>query len=154
MGAGARTALFWLDGIKGQERAYLDWLLGHCTADNPRKSSCHAKGADFTVKDAADCTVLMFAAKHPHPATFSGDTRVVRTLLAAGAEVDAQDAYGGTALMSAWRPDIARLLIGKRRERQYEESKRRHPVVVCTLFRGELTFGFSSDGADPAREGC
>ncbi len=29
---GARTALFWLDGIKGQERAYLDWLLGQCTA--------------------------------------------------------------------------------------------------------------------------
>jgi len=24
---GARTTLFWLDGIKGQERAYLDWLL-------------------------------------------------------------------------------------------------------------------------------
>lgn len=31
---GARTALFWLDGIKGQERAYLDWLLGQCTADD------------------------------------------------------------------------------------------------------------------------
>ena len=30
---GARTALFWLDGIKGQERAYLDWLLGQCTAE-------------------------------------------------------------------------------------------------------------------------
>ena len=29
---GARTALFWLDGIKGQERAYLDWLLERCTA--------------------------------------------------------------------------------------------------------------------------
>ncbi len=31
---GARTALFSLDGIKGQERAYLDWLLGQCTADD------------------------------------------------------------------------------------------------------------------------
>ena len=29
---GARTALFWLDGIKGQERAYIDWLLEQCTA--------------------------------------------------------------------------------------------------------------------------
>lgn len=27
---GARTTLFWLDGIKGQERAYLDWLLEQC----------------------------------------------------------------------------------------------------------------------------
>ncbi len=24
---GARTALLWLDGIKGQERAYVEWLL-------------------------------------------------------------------------------------------------------------------------------
>ena len=28
---GARTALFWLDGIKGQERAYLEWLLAQCS---------------------------------------------------------------------------------------------------------------------------
>ncbi len=28
---GARTALFWLEGIKGQERAYIEWLLGQCT---------------------------------------------------------------------------------------------------------------------------
>ncbi|MFZ1641415.1 MAG: AAA family ATPase [Candidatus Contendobacter sp.] len=27
---GARTTLFWLDGIKGQERAYLDWFLEQC----------------------------------------------------------------------------------------------------------------------------
>ncbi|WP_295587894.1 AAA family ATPase [uncultured Lamprocystis sp.] len=27
---GARTTLFWLDGIKGQELAYLDWLLEQC----------------------------------------------------------------------------------------------------------------------------
>jgi type II secretory pathway predicted ATPase ExeA len=33
---GARTALFWLDGIRGQERAYIEWLLDQCTkADNP-----------------------------------------------------------------------------------------------------------------------
>jgi len=25
------TALFWLDGIKGQERAYLEWLLAQCS---------------------------------------------------------------------------------------------------------------------------
>jgi len=28
---GARTALFWLEGIKGQERAYITWLLAQCT---------------------------------------------------------------------------------------------------------------------------
>jgi type II secretory pathway predicted ATPase ExeA len=28
---GARTALFWLDGIKGQERAYMEWLLAQCS---------------------------------------------------------------------------------------------------------------------------
>jgi type II secretory pathway predicted ATPase ExeA len=28
---GARTALFWLDGIKGQERAYIEWLLDQCS---------------------------------------------------------------------------------------------------------------------------
>jgi type II secretory pathway predicted ATPase ExeA len=28
---GARTALFWLEGIKGQERAYISWLLAQCT---------------------------------------------------------------------------------------------------------------------------
>lgn len=28
---GARTALFWLEGIKGQERAYIEWLLTQCT---------------------------------------------------------------------------------------------------------------------------
>jgi type II secretory pathway predicted ATPase ExeA len=27
---GARTTLFWLDGIKGQEQPYLDWLLEQC----------------------------------------------------------------------------------------------------------------------------
>ncbi|HSQ07719.1 MAG TPA: AAA family ATPase [Chromatiaceae bacterium] len=33
---GARTTLFWLDGIKGQERAYIDWLLDRCTqSDTP-----------------------------------------------------------------------------------------------------------------------
>jgi len=31
---GARTTLFWLDGIKGQERAYLDGLLACCTASD------------------------------------------------------------------------------------------------------------------------
>jgi type II secretory pathway predicted ATPase ExeA len=28
---GARTSLFWLEGIKGQERAYITWLLAQCT---------------------------------------------------------------------------------------------------------------------------
>jgi type II secretory pathway predicted ATPase ExeA len=28
---GARTTLFWLEGIKGQERAYIEWLLAQCT---------------------------------------------------------------------------------------------------------------------------
>jgi type II secretory pathway predicted ATPase ExeA len=28
---GARTQLFWIDGIKGQERAYIDWLMMQCT---------------------------------------------------------------------------------------------------------------------------
>ncbi|MEJ2326452.1 MAG: hypothetical protein P8Y25_06350 [Chromatiaceae bacterium] len=28
---GARTALLWLDGIKGQERAYVEWLLAQCS---------------------------------------------------------------------------------------------------------------------------
>ena len=28
---GARTALFWLEGIKGQERTYIEWLLAQCT---------------------------------------------------------------------------------------------------------------------------
>jgi type II secretory pathway predicted ATPase ExeA len=32
---GARTALFWLDGIKGQERAYLEWLLAQCSKLDP-----------------------------------------------------------------------------------------------------------------------
>jgi type II secretory pathway predicted ATPase ExeA len=32
---GARTTLFWLEGIKGQERAYIDWLLGRCTDREP-----------------------------------------------------------------------------------------------------------------------
>jgi type II secretory pathway predicted ATPase ExeA len=31
---GARTALFTLEGIKGQERAYIDWLLSQCTQDD------------------------------------------------------------------------------------------------------------------------
>ena len=28
---GARTAMFWLEGIKGQEWAYIEWLLAQCT---------------------------------------------------------------------------------------------------------------------------
>lgn len=28
---GARTEQFWLDGIKGQERQYIEWLLAQCT---------------------------------------------------------------------------------------------------------------------------
>jgi len=31
---GTRTVLFWLHGIKGQERAYVDWVLGQCTAND------------------------------------------------------------------------------------------------------------------------
>jgi type II secretory pathway predicted ATPase ExeA len=31
---GARTALFVLEGIKGQERAYIEWLLDQCTKDD------------------------------------------------------------------------------------------------------------------------
>ncbi len=34
---GARTALFVLDGIKGQERAYIQWLLEQCTQDDGAK---------------------------------------------------------------------------------------------------------------------
>lgn len=33
---GARTEMFWLEGIKGQERAYITWLLTQCTkSDSP-----------------------------------------------------------------------------------------------------------------------
>jgi len=31
---GARTALFWLEGIKGQQRAYIEWLLSQCTKND------------------------------------------------------------------------------------------------------------------------
>jgi type II secretory pathway predicted ATPase ExeA len=31
---GARTALFTLEGIKGQEQAYIEWLLDQCTKDD------------------------------------------------------------------------------------------------------------------------
>ena len=42
---GARTALFVLDGIKGQERAYIDWLLAQCTKDD---------GAEILTDEAID----------------------------------------------------------------------------------------------------
>jgi len=33
---GTRTEMFWLDGIKGEERAYITWLLSQCTKlDSP-----------------------------------------------------------------------------------------------------------------------
>jgi hypothetical protein len=33
---GARTEMFWLEGIKGEERAYILWLLDQCTkSDSP-----------------------------------------------------------------------------------------------------------------------
>jgi len=34
---GARTALFRLDGIKGQERAYIEWLLTQCSKSDSIK---------------------------------------------------------------------------------------------------------------------
>lgn len=42
---GARTALFTLEGIKGQERAYIDWLLMQCTRDD---------GAEILTDEAID----------------------------------------------------------------------------------------------------
>jgi len=42
---GARTALFVLDGIKGQERAYIEWLLAQCTRDD---------GAEIVTDEAID----------------------------------------------------------------------------------------------------
>jgi type II secretory pathway predicted ATPase ExeA len=42
---GARTALFVLEGIKGQERAYIAWLLGQCTQDD---------GAEILTDEAID----------------------------------------------------------------------------------------------------
>lgn len=32
---GARAQLFWLDGIKGQQRSYIEWLIAQCT-ESPR----------------------------------------------------------------------------------------------------------------------
>ena len=47
---GARTTLFWLDGIKGQEQVYLDWLLEQCA---PADAADHLLTAEARERLAA-----------------------------------------------------------------------------------------------------
>lgn len=74
-----------------------------------------AAGMDVNVKDRANRTALMWAAK-------AGHLRTVKELLAAGARVDVRDEFGSTAwslAMEFGHNDVARLL-------------KRGPVVVRT----------------------
>lgn len=48
---GARTSVFTLEGIQGQQRSYLEWLLGQCTkSDTPRDTLITNEAVDLLVE--------------------------------------------------------------------------------------------------------
>ena len=87
-------------------------------------AAAHAAPCNTTT-DKSNPTPLMFSAR-------TGDTQNVRCLLEEGADANATNSVGGTALMSAalfGHTDIARLLIEKARRSIRLSPQARQPAT-------------------------
>jgi ankyrin repeat protein len=105
-----------------------------------------AKGADVNSRDRRESTLLM------HAAAF-GSPEAVKLLLDSGADVNARNSLGATALLwGADNPPIAKLLVDKGADVNAASTKgKRTPLMVAARCDGcsETVSLLLSKGADP-----
>ena len=83
---GARTTLFWLDGIKGQERAYIDWRLDRCTQSDAADRLARALSTPLQIEQYLTLALEAAYQVGQKPVT----VEVVESILAA--DIDALEA--------------------------------------------------------------
>src|SRR5215475_5916501 len=90
----------------------------------------HLTKAEIEVRDGHGATPLM------HAAAF-GNSQTLKLLLDGGADVNAHNDFGATALLWAARnPDKARLLIERGADVNAQSKQGRTPLMIASLRRG------------------
>lgn len=113
---GAYTVKVLLDGLQVDAKQFTITgtpILAEAVArlDAPMVEQLLHDKADPNTRNAEETPVLVAAMQRLSPDVQSSVTRIVRALVAAGADVNAADAAGNTALMSALTPPLAALLL-------------------------------------------